>query len=72
MVQSEIDSGEIGESFWTEMIQDIDQDGNGEIDFEEFRDHMLKMLEKGSYELRATAKAKALPNIDLDELLLGN
>ena len=57
-IKSEIDSGHIDESFWTEMIQVIDKDGDGEIDFEEFRDHMLQMIQKGDYDIRATVKAQ--------------
>jgi hypothetical protein len=31
---------------WDEVIREVDADGNGEIDFEEFADMMQKLLTK--------------------------
>ena len=36
------------------MLADIDTDADGNINFEEFNTHMLKLIEKGSFDLRPT------------------
>ena len=35
--------GDIGENVWAKMIEEVDLDGNGVIDFEEFKDMMKKL-----------------------------
>lgn len=36
----------IDDQVWEEVIKEVDGDGNGEIDFEEFADMMQKLLTK--------------------------
>ena len=37
-------------------MKEIDKDGDGNIDFEEFKSHMLGLLEKGEYKKRPGLK----------------
>ena len=39
-------------SFWQEMLDEIDEDGDGQISYEEFRKHMMDLIASGKYELR--------------------
>lgn len=36
----------IDDNVWNEVIREVDEDGNGEIDFEEFESMMTKLLQK--------------------------
>ena len=40
------------DSFWEEMMAEIDTDGSGSISYEEFRDHMRELIGKGLYDKR--------------------
>ena len=50
------DSGDklnlVDEALWDKMLEEIDEDKNGQISFEEFRSHMLKMIDLGNFDLR--------------------
>ena len=57
-------------------MKEIDKDGDGNIDFEEFKSHMLGLLEKGEYNQRPELKklesdmniqAKAIANTGVTE-----
>ena len=37
-------------------MKEIDRDGDGNIDFEEFKSHMLELLKKGEYDQRPELK----------------
>jgi len=38
---------QVDDAEWDEILDEVDEDGNGEIDFEEFKIMMLKVLRKG-------------------------
>jgi len=35
---------QISEEVWLQVLKEVDQDGNGEVDFDEFRTMMLQLL----------------------------
>jgi Ca2+-binding EF-hand superfamily protein len=35
----------VDEHVWNDLIKDVDQDGNGEVDYEEFKLMMTKLME---------------------------
>ena len=37
---------------WDELLNDIDKEGLGKINFEQFSDHMMELIEKGHYSNR--------------------
>lgn len=40
------------QNMWEEMMQELDEDGDGKISYEEFKKNMMKMIDKGNYKLR--------------------
>ena len=71
-----LEHSKVDHSFWIEMMQEIDKDGNGTIEYNEFRDHMREMIEKGAYDRRNTpASASRLisrddSRFDIDRFLM--
>lgn len=38
------------EHIWDELLKDVDKDGNGEIDFDEFKEMMTRFLQQAGTE----------------------
>ena len=45
-------SARVDDDLWEELLADIDKNGDGEIDFDEFSEHMMGLIKKGKYDLR--------------------
>ena len=48
----------VDESLWDELLADIDKNGDGKIDFDEFTDHMMGLIGKGCYDRRWRISAR--------------
>jgi Ca2+-binding EF-hand superfamily protein len=42
----------VSDAMWDELLANIDKDGDGKINFQEFSDHMLELVDKGRYDTR--------------------
>ena len=42
----------VSDEMWDELLANIDKDGDGKINFQEFSDHMLELVDKGRYDTR--------------------
>ena len=60
---SDLDNEEINEeNLWQKMLADIDTDQDGNISFDEFKNHMLILIEKGGFDKRPTIQESGVQN----------
>ena len=58
---SDLDNEDINEeNLWQKMLADIDTDQDGNISFDEFKNHMLILIEKGSFDKRPTIQESSV------------